>query len=124
MKKYFIIPIDQFLNDRKFIKLQKLRFQIINLRYNIEFLLFHLSTNGKENKLYRYIDKYEDNFTYGVLLVSMFLRNVFTAIQNDLDEQRQDTRQNSLAVDFRYMKNANLFIVAQYICSTHSYERQ
>lgn len=52
MKKYFIIPIDQFLNDRKFIKLQKLRFQIINLRYNIEFLLFHLSTNGKENKLY------------------------------------------------------------------------
>lgn len=56
-------------------------------------------------------------------IVSMFLRNVFTAIQNDLDEQRQDTRQNSLAVDFRYMKNANLFIVAQYICSTHSYER-
>lgn len=89
---------------------------------NFYYFIFQ-QTERKTNYMYRYIDKYEDNFTYGVLLVSMFLRNVFTAIQNDLDEQRQDTRQNSLAVDFRYMKNANLFIVAQYICSTHSYER-
>lgn len=92
------------------------KFKII---LNFYYFIFQL----RKEKQIIYIDKYEDNFTYGVLLVSMFLRNVFTAIQNDLDEQRQDTRQNSLAVDFRYMKNANLFIVAQYICFTHSYGR-